>query len=445
MTEIKITEPKNTGHYGRPFAAYFGDIGALGYEEHEYFIEGQAQHVTPTSELTMDGKWTIRKNDPALYKTRILVQLPQDKAKFNGTVLVEWANNTFGFDDAINYHSDVYAAGFGIVLVTAQSVGVHGLNRDPHGLNAWDPERYKSLNIPDENLAYDIFTQVGQLLSVEHSQDEADPMRGLKVQRKIALGYSQSGTHLCGYVNAIQPVENVYDGIMLLVGGGFASGFSKLQFPDEPGKKPIPCLVRDDLKIPVFAINSELEAMMMQKFRRPDDDKYRSWEVTGAAHLSRQGAYLSRDRARLNSVESPILEILLGSSQFMDSEWLDLLAPALIAFNNWIDGISVPASFAPLEVDEQGQFKRDENGNALGGVRLPFVEAPLAAYNGTAAGYGGIETPFTKEKLVELYADQEGYLKKITQVSQEAVKNGLITSQQMQQYIKAAHLTLKFR
>ena len=47
----------------------------------------------------------------------------------------------------------------------------------------------------------------------------------------------------------------------------------------------------------------------------------------------------------------------------------------------WIDTKTPPLSIPPITLDEGG-IARDEIGNALGGVRLPDVVAPLAVHAG---------------------------------------------------------------
>src|SRR5262245_22592158 len=75
------------------FFATKHDLGAYGYVEEEFFIEGTANRYTPLEQTTgriIDG------NHP--FKTRIVVRRPAFERRFNGSVLVEWDNVTNGFD-----------------------------------------------------------------------------------------------------------------------------------------------------------------------------------------------------------------------------------------------------------------------------------------------------------------------------------------------------------
>jgi hypothetical protein len=67
-------------------------------------------------------------------------------------------------------------------------------------------------------------------------------------------------------------------------------------------------------------------------------------------------------------------------------------------------------SFPRIEVDpgRPPHIQRDAHGNAVGGIRLPELEAPVAEYRGTAVGTGlpplfGAARPFTDDELRMLY------------------------------------------
>jgi hypothetical protein len=76
----------------------------------------------------------------------------------------------------------------------------------------------------------------------------------------------------------------------------------------------------------------------------------------------------------------------------------------------WVaEGRPAP-SFPRIEVDpgRPPHIRRDAHGNAVGGIRLPELEAPVAEYRGTAVGTGlpplfGAARPFTDDELRMLY------------------------------------------
>jgi len=100
------------------------------YTENEYFFSGTATN--------------LEKGVSAPYTSRMLVRLPTDPAKFNGTVIVEWVNVTAkGHRDAVADRGRIpHEHGYGYVVVDAQLLGVCC---GPMSLKTWDPDRYAAL------------------------------------------------------------------------------------------------------------------------------------------------------------------------------------------------------------------------------------------------------------------------------------------------------------
>jgi hypothetical protein len=190
-----VSGPIKGGEKGYPFGAYFGDIRSIGYVEEEYFIEGTAVHYAPVDELSPDGKWNLESQDPVPYKTRILVRWPKDPSRFNGTIVVEWINVSFGYELAFHDSPGLYANGFAYVSVSAQPTGIDGFPSNPQGLRAWDGERYGTLRISDDGLSYDVFTQAALAIGPDRETltRGSDPMNGLTVKKLIAVGASHRG------------------------------------------------------------------------------------------------------------------------------------------------------------------------------------------------------------------------------------------------------------
>jgi hypothetical protein len=81
----------------------------------------------------------------------------------------------------------------------------------------------------------------------------------------------------------------------------------------------------------------------------------------------------------------------------------------------WIDAKTPPASIPPITLVD-GAIARDEIGNALGGVRLPDVVAPLAVHAGmkselTAVALMGESIPLSAERIGEIYPDEATFQK----------------------------------
>ena len=81
-----------TGGNGVPLV--FGhaafDLATVGYTQSEFFIEGTADAYTPVNPLTNDGKWTVAPFSPAAYKTRMVVNRPDQP---HGSSTAAWSSS----------------------------------------------------------------------------------------------------------------------------------------------------------------------------------------------------------------------------------------------------------------------------------------------------------------------------------------------------------------
>jgi hypothetical protein len=298
-----VSGPVSGGTHGRPFTASLADLAASGYVEDEYFIAGTATSYRAGKVLDSDGAWSVVPAGSQPYKTRLLVRRPKNPAHFNGTVVVEWQNVSGGFDVDAEWgyaYPELMREGYVWVGVSAQHAGVMGPPLRAgfsQPLTLWDPARYGSLSIPGDDFSYDIFTQAARLVGPHRPPVTPDPLYGLKVARVLGIGASQSANRLVTYANAVQPVANVLDGILIAsrIGqrGGAAPLAADLAMPD-------PVKIRTDLKIPVLVVETESDALSHYPARMPDTDHYRLWELAGTAHQNQWadsyfGAEIKRD------------------------------------------------------------------------------------------------------------------------------------------------------
>lgn len=98
-----------SGQHGHPYDAVPAtpiipiapsiNLGSFGYVEREFKISGGSTIYRQNGFWGSDGRWNAgvaQTNVP--YTTRLLVRYPTGPAKFNGTVVVEWLNDTTGGD-----------------------------------------------------------------------------------------------------------------------------------------------------------------------------------------------------------------------------------------------------------------------------------------------------------------------------------------------------------
>jgi hypothetical protein len=235
-----VTGPITGGSTGKPFTAAPLDLASYGYVEQEYFFAGTATAYGWVTAPTEDGVWSVKPTTTASYKTRMLVRRPTDPTKFNGTVIVESFNDTGGVDADPEFgfaHAELLRSGFGYVGVSAQAQGVVGGTDD---------------------YAYDIYTQAARTL---RHPGAIDPLGGLSPARLIGDGESQSAIRMVTYVNAIHPIENVFDGFFIhsrFGGGALLNGFADAGIEGILAG-PSPAHIRGDLTVPVFQFETETD------------------------------------------------------------------------------------------------------------------------------------------------------------------------------------------
>jgi len=429
---------------GTPFYAGVNfDEAEEGYRETEYFISGTATSYAAVGELGEDGLWTVETADTAPFKSRIVVLRPEDADDFNGTVVVEWFNVSGGVDAGPDWtfmHTELMREGYAYVGVSAQSVGIEGGGAFDIPLKTVDPERYGSLSHPGDSFSYDIFSQAAQ--AVRHPVG-LDPLDGLRVERMIAVGESQSAGRMATYVNAVHPTIDLFDGFLIHSRGSGSSALS--QAPQAEIFTPNPTLTRTDLAEPVLAFQTETDLLFLGsgggfRMRQPDTARYRLWEVAGTSHAD---AY-TVIKGVLDRGDDPTIADVIETADarppfircdrpINDGGQHWILKGAIHALDQWIRTGEEPTAAPRLALnDDETELLYDEFGNALGGLRTPYVDAPVA----TLSGFGqsgtsfcalfGTTDLFDEATLSQLYPTRDAYIAAIDAATDEAVAAGFI-------------------
>ncbi len=214
----------------------------------------------------------------------MVVRVPADARRFNGIVVVEWLNVTAlaeGAADFMQMQELLLRDGYAWVGVGAQAAGV---NSPRSGLKDWDKTRYGSLVHPGDAYSYDIFSQAAR--AVRESKTP-DVLGGVTVRKVIATGRSQSAFRLVTYINAVHPVTHLFDGYLVHSRGANASGF-KAEGLARDTDNPVPpgAHIRTDIDVPVLDLQTEgdMVALRAHLTHQPSFDRYRRWEIAGAAH-----------------------------------------------------------------------------------------------------------------------------------------------------------------
>jgi hypothetical protein len=452
VAEAKLTEvnvPDTT-----PLIATAVDLASYGYTEREFYVEGTANRYRGALTASLDTATLIDGGHP--YKTRVLVRAPE-ASKFNGTLVVEWANVTLGQDVDFAWaesYDYLMSQGYAFVTLSAQGVGVERLK-------AWSPERYGDVTVavdntdpsggnvddcgpeptcPGDALSWDIMTQASKAVA-DNAGDLILP--GMKVERVIALGESQSAQRLTAYYNTIQPLYDFFDGFVYL---------------DLAGQ------LRDDLQTPAISVTTESTAVMENpatsgtgpviRFPPSTTSEYtRNWGVPGTSHSSIYAidyvdALVLRDET-LPSPNGPItftqLNDTLGCDLMPVFSYVDqgmVLNAAIDAVNRWIQGGAPAAPTLTIERDPDGRVVRDADGMAKGGVRLSQFTVPTAflSPNGPSVFcvLGGHHRDYTAEELKARYGTHEAYVAQVKAALDPVVAAGYVLQADADAAIKTA-------
>src|SRR5262249_27870277 len=140
--------------------------------------------------------------------------------------------------------------------------------------------------------------------------------------------------------------------------------------------------IHDRGNVPIFVVCSESETLANLPVRQPDTATFRYWEVAGAAHCA------ARDREREEIDRHDGIPVEAGPESANTVEWGFVQSAALEHLVRGARGGRPPPSMPPIEVTGTGssaKIRRDDAGNALGGLRLPDLVAPTASHRGTNA------------------------------------------------------------
>ena len=199
-------------------------------------------------------------------------------------------------------------------------------------------------------------------------------------------------------------------------------------------------VIREDLDVPVMVVNSELEAIACYDVRQPDTDRFRYWESAGTCHVAIQSMDVRAPKyEREFGVAQPVMQ------QMNRIAITPLYDAALHHLNRWVGGGEPPPSQPLIEFSgEPPQVVRDEHGIAVGGVRLPQAEVPVAQNSAIPLGQDiysmlwGSSHPFDAATLDSLYADEEAYIAEFTKAAHAAVAEGVLLSRDVDPAITEA-------
>jgi len=259
------------------------------------------------------------------------------------------------------------------------------------------------------------------------------------VKALIAAGESQSAFRMVAYVNAVHPLAGVYDGFLIHSRGSIGVPLS--ESPQPAIGTPGPAHIRTDLDVPVLMLQTETDLILLLSAlaRQDDTDLIRVWEVAGSAHADTYTLVtgmgdLGNDRrvADVILTNEPLgfftcpADVNSGPLHFV-------LHAAFSALNRWVRQGTPPAIARRIEITTSPlAIVRDAHGNALGGIRMPQLEAPIASYSGSGNGGSlacaifGTTSLLDEAALQTLYPTHGAYVSRFALAAIAAVRSGFL-------------------
>jgi hypothetical protein len=296
----------------------------------------------------------------------------------------------------------------------------------PTSLKGTDPARYAPLVAAPNSYDYDIFSQGAQ--AVRHPKGIA-PLGGLKAQKLIAYGASQSAWTLDGYIESgADAATRIFDGFIINA--------------DVHAYRPA------TYRVPALQLLTEDSASPMPAMSGPN---FVVWDVAGAPHTAppNTGDYgqegPSAHATCAGGSEFPGQYILDSAISGM-GEWVQTgrpmpsappfeftpvapVADALPTADFAINGLPQYSVFRASNDISPVNLSRDADGNAIGGLRLPVITVPVAGYNGNQCNFAaGTTTALTPVALTSRYPTHDDYVTKMLTATKAAVQSRYMTA-----------------
>jgi hypothetical protein len=418
------------------------DLPKAGYVEEEFFISGRAN----VYDWAPDGSVMV-KTPGAPYTTRIMLRRPANPARFSGNVVVEIGNVGRGYDFSFSWgvsHEHFMENGDAWVGITYSPENLQALK-------AFDPARYAPLSMAnptaddrcapgaggvaaaaphEEGLRWDIISQVAALLKAARP---GGPLAGFAVQRVYGTSHGGELTTYIAVFHGRATLGNgrpVYDGYIQ----HRHPALTRLRRCGSAPAAGDPRQILRNVSVPVIRVVAQTDVLATYARRREDSDtpgdRYRLYEIAGAPHAD---ASFYPYMPTVADQKKTGFDAFLHSWPFPDQcdrETTLLRVPIMTyaldaAYANltrWVrDGMPPPRA-ERIAVEHggtpQARVVVDPHGNAVGGVRTPYLDVPTATYYTSTRGPGlcgnlAHKTDFDWARLNGMYGSPEAYSAKL--------------------------------
>jgi hypothetical protein len=200
--------------------------------------------------------------------------------------------------------------------------------------------------------------------------------------------------------------------------------------------------VRNDLNVPVMMVQTETDLLVLGSYadRQADSTNFRLWEIAGTGHADRYVSSVGLtdrgdDPAVANVEENKsAVPILVTCDKPVNSGPQHFVVKAAIAaLDQWLRSGVAPPYANRIEVNPATKtIVRDGFGIALGGIRTPYVDAPIATLSGEGQTSGvfcalyGTTDLFDSGQLANLYPNHATYVAAVNASTDTAVSAGFL-------------------
>ena len=431
LTRLEITSQ-------RPF----GSFRAGDYVLMEGKVHGE---IAPTEAIPGLDKATRNARGKVEYAARIVLIIPAQPSQGNGTLIVDIPNRGRAYAQALYnsprdeaFQSGTFEQGTGFLQDRGFSVaGVYW----EMGQGAELPSFEDGKKLYVEGVGFPIVRDTTDFL--RNDKTDANPLRGA-VARVIGSGKSQSGRFLKTFLytgfNKIGD-RAIFDGMHVLTSAGMlplmrtspgpessANGIPTFDDVEWRGytEEPLtvakiagggPRIFVQNSTTDYYAIRSSLQRTGASGTAEPPlPANVRMYDMAGASHVITPNAKCEMKAAILDW--TPVSRALLLHLDAWIARGTEPPATRLMALETAAPdtALRAPAHFPQAVIQVP---KRDADGNALGGIRLPDVEAPLGTHVGlnTTRTRGcmlvGGYVPFDAAQISAHYKNRDDYVNRI--------------------------------
>jgi hypothetical protein len=437
------------------------NFAEIGYVEEEYFMWGTANIYENGED---HAPITIYKDAP--YVNRFIVRRPKDVGKFSGNVVIEILNATALFDiDRIWVNSWKYFTRNGDIYIGITSKSdvldsLYAADRERYSILSWEnplPNRPEPKNTVfkffpqyEAGLFWDMLTDFAKAL---RTKSEINPISQYDNYKLYLTGWSQSATYIVRYVKSFAYLEKncsegpIFDGYLAAGGGARPAPLNSYEPIILSGKSYFDSEGAGIMgaREPYIAVNteSENEAVRWKGDSDIPGNLFRAYEIPGASHDS-----VNNILKWYNADENYMVgnrKVYKGIDGLPNDYPYEYVFNA--AFRNlycWVrEGVPAPHA-EPIKRGPDGKNIRDVFGNAVGGIRTPFIDLPTATYYGFSTKPDGSQSvfghmnPFSKEKMQAIYTSLKNYRNLAEKSTDCAVALGFILPEERDEVVELA-------